>query len=194
MKLRHLIASAAAIAAIGIATSLPASAAVTVLGQGIAQNCYRAAEFNTDADAGIADCTTALNEEALTQTDRAATYVNRGILRARNGDADAALADYDNGLRINPQLAEGYVDRGATYIAMKRYQDALTDIDKGLSLGTKKAYIAYYDRAIAREALGDIKGAYEDYKQAVELAPDFALAIQQLKRFKVVRKPATNGS
>ena len=194
MKLHHLIASAAGFAGIGILAALPASAAVTVLGPGIAQSCYRAAEFNTDPDAGIASCTTALKEQALTQTDRAATYVNRGILRARNGDADGALADYDNGLRINPQLAEGYVDRGATYIAVKRYKEALADIDKGLSLGTKKAYIAYYDRAIVREALGDIKGAYEDYKQAVELAPDFALAIQQLQRFKVVRKPATDGS
>lgn len=194
MKLRNLIACSIGIASAAMLAALPASAAVTVLGQGLSQACYKAAEFNGNPETGIATCTTALDQQALAPKDRAATYINRGILRARSGDLTAALVDYDAGLKLNPQLGEGYIDRGAAFIAMKRYKAALADIDKGLSLGTKKPHIAYYDRAIAHEALGDIKAAYQDYKQAVELAPDFQLAIRQLKRFKVVRKPATNGT
>jgi tetratricopeptide (TPR) repeat protein len=87
---------------------------------------------------------------------------------------------------------EGYVDRGATYIALQRYQDALNDINKGLELGAKKPHIAYYDRAIAQEALGNIRAAYQDYKKAVEIEPDFALATEQLSRFKVVRKDSSS--
>lgn len=194
MKLRNLVVGSIGLVGVGMLAALPASAAVTVLGAGVAESCYKAAEFDSEPKSGIADCTTALEQQALTVKDRAATYINRGILRARLDDPDGALADYDTGLRIDPMLAEGYIDRGATLIAMKRYQDALTDIDKGISIGTDRPHIAYYDRAIAYEALGDIKGAYLDYKQAVELAPDFQLAIEQLKRFKVVRKPADNGS
>ena len=74
---------------------------------------------------------------------------------------------------------------------LKRYKEALVDINKGIALGAKRPHIAYYDRAIADEALGDIRGAYEDYKKAVELEPDFALATEQLPRFKVVRKPTS---
>jgi len=83
---------------------------------------------------------------------------------------------------------DGYVDRGATEIVLKNYQDAVNDITKGISLNSNKIEIAYYDRAIANEALGNIRDAYTDYKKAVELRPDFALATQQLTRFKVVRK------
>jgi len=194
MTLRRLIVYASGIAAAGVIAALPASAAITVMGSGLAQACYKAAEFNGDPRTAVAECTKALEQQALTPADRAATYINRGILRARSDDTDGALADYDTGLRINPQLAEGYIDRGATYIVLKRYEQALADIDKGLSLGTKKPHIAYYDRAIVHEAQGNIRAAYEDYKKAVALAPDFQLAIEQLHRFKVVRKPATNGT
>ena len=80
------------------------------------------------------------------------------------------------------------MDRGAVYIVLERYSDALKDIDQGLAVGAKKPHIAYYDRAIVDEAMGDVRGAYLDYKKALELQPDFALASEQLTRFKVVRK------
>jgi tetratricopeptide (TPR) repeat protein len=75
-------------------------------------------------------------------------------------------------------------------IALRRYDDAITDIDKGISLGTNRPQIAYYDRGIADEALGNIRAAYTDYKKAVELKPDFSLAAEQLTRFRVVRRAA----
>ena len=194
MKLHHLFAFSLGIAGIGMAASLPASAAVSVVGTGLGQACYRTAEFGGNPTEGIATCTTALTQEALTISDRASTFINRGILRAREGDPEGAIRDYDTGLGIKADLAEGYVDRGASYLALKHYKEALTDIDKGLSMNVNRPHIAYYDRAIAHEALGDIRAAYEDYKKAVELAPDFTLAKEQLQRFKVVRKPAANGT
>ena len=84
-------------------------------------------------------------------------------------------------------MGEGYVDRGAVYIVLERYGDALKDIDQGLAVGANKPHIAYYDRAIVDEAMGNIRGAYMDYKKALELQPDFGLASEQLTRFKVVR-------
>jgi len=87
-------------------------------------------------------------------------------------------------------LAEGYVDRGATLIAQKRYADAIKDINKGIALGAKQPHIAYFDRAIADEALGNLQAAYDDYRQALTLAPNFTLASDELKRFKVIEKPS----
>jgi tetratricopeptide (TPR) repeat protein len=83
------------------------------------------------------------------------------------------------------------VDRGATEIVLKDFNHALSDINRGISLKANQPEIAYYDRAIVDEANGDVRAAYEDYKMAVQLAPDFALASDQLSRFKVVRKSGT---
>jgi tetratricopeptide (TPR) repeat protein len=176
------------LAATAALTGLPAQAAITVLGQSLAHNCYQAAEFGGDPSQGVATCTYALDGTMPTH-DRAATYINRGILKARDDNPQGALDDYNEGLSLNGDLGEGYVDRGATLIVLKRYQDALNDINKGIGIGAKKPEIAYYDRAIADEALGDVRGAYLDYRKAVEIAPDFTLASEQLARFRVIRKP-----
>jgi tetratricopeptide (TPR) repeat protein len=184
-----LLIAAAATAALAVS---PSQAAVTVLGASLAHNCYEAAEFGGDPMAGITTCTYAL-DDAMSTADRAATYINRGILKARDSNPEAALADYNHGLSLDDAVGEGYVDRGATLIVLKRYQDALTDINKGIAIGAKKPEIAYYDRAIADEAMGDVRGAYLDYRKAVEIAPDFTLANEQLVRFRVIRK-ATNGT
>ncbi len=170
--------------------SAPAGAAVTVLGPGLAQNCYEAAEYARDAAEGVITCTNALQQGTLSVSDKAATYINRGILRSRASDTHGALDDYNRGLGIDPELAEGYVDRGTTLILLRRYEEAIADINHGIALNAKQPHIAYYDRAMANEALGNVKEAYYDYKQALTLEPDFALAEAQLARFKVVRKKA----
>jgi tetratricopeptide (TPR) repeat protein len=176
-----LLATVAALAA------APAQAAVTVLGNGVAHSCYQFAEYGGNPTDGVNTCTFALEQTTLSVRDRAATFVNRGILRARKDDTDGALADYDRGLAMDAALAEGYVDRGAVMIVLRRYDDAVTEIDKGISLGANRLQIAYYDRGIADEALGNIRAAYEDYKKAAEIQPDFGLATEQLARFRVVR-------
>lgn len=179
--------SSVAIGAMAILASSSANAAVTVLGNGVAHSCYEFAEYAGNPTDGINTCTFALEQTTLSVRDRAATFVNRGILRARKDDAEGALADYDRGLAMDATLAEGYVDRGAAMIALRRYDDAVSEIDKGISLGANRPQIAYYDRGIADEALGNIRAAYEDYKKAVEIQPDFQLARDELTRFRVVR-------
>ena len=185
--------SVIALSAIAVSGALRAQAAVTVLGNGVAHSCFEFAEFAGNLTDGVATCTFALEQATLSVKDRAATYINRGILLARNDQTQNALADYNRGLTMDADLGEGYVDRGAIMIVLRRYDDAVADFDKGISLGASRLQIAYYDRAIADEALGNIRAAYQDYKKAAEIQPDFALATQQLARFRVVRK-AGDGS
>ena len=135
MKLRNLSMAFAGLVGIGILTAPAAGAAVTVVGPGLAQGCYKAAQFNLDATDGIETCTTALNEQALTLHDRASTYVNRGILRTRMSDTQGALDDYNMAISLMPEMAEAYIDRAADFIARKDYHRALADLDKGLALG-----------------------------------------------------------
>lgn len=164
-----------------------AGAAVTVIGPGPAQECFRIAEYGGDAHEGIARCTFALTS-ALSSTDRAATFVNRGVLKLGLHQNEQALADINSGISIAPELGDAYVDRGAVSIALGQYDSALEDLNKGIALGPHRPQVAYYDRAIVHEQRGDIRAAYFDYKKALEIAPDFAPAADELKRFRVVHK------
>ncbi len=172
-------------------TSRPANAAVTVIGSGPAQLCYDGAENGNDPGEYITYCNQALRT-VLSVRDRAATFINRGVLRLALNEVNPALADFDAGLGLDSSLGEGYVDRGASLIEKKEYAEALASIDKGLALGARRPALDYFDRAIANEGLGNIPAAYKDYQQALVVQPNFTMASDELRRFKVVRK--TTGS
>lgn len=164
-------------------------AAVTVIGPGPANLCYEAADSGRTTPEGMMFCNEAL-QGILSTTDRAATLINRGVLELNVLKINAAQDDFNAGITLDPTLAEGYVDRGATLIAQKHYADAIKDINKGIALGAKQLHIAYFDRAIADEGLGNLQAAYDDYRQALALSPNFTLASDELKRFKVIEKPS----
>jgi tetratricopeptide (TPR) repeat protein len=168
-----------------------ATAGVIVLGSGLAQSCYKAAEHGKGSD--TRDCDRAL-EEPMVNHDRAATYINRSVLRLRKNDAHGALADCEISIRINSQLGEAFVNKGAALITLGRPQEAIESLNHGIALGAHKLHFAYYDRAMAREDVGDVQGAYQDYKRALEIAPGFEPAVQQLKRFRVVPKGSVTSS
>jgi tetratricopeptide (TPR) repeat protein len=182
---KALLLSACLVLGGAIATS-EADAALIVLGSGLAQSCYKAAEVGRGVD--TTDCDRAL-EEPMVNHDRAATYINRSVLRLRKNDAQGALADCETSIRINSQLGEAFVNKGAALITLGRPQEAVESLSHGIALGAHKLHYAYYDRAMAREDMGDIQGAYQDYKRALELSPGFEEAAQQLKRFRVVKRP-----
>lgn len=180
------IARVSAVALALLATTSTAEAAVSVVGNGLAHDCYLQAEYNLDRK-GIAICTDALKNDVLPQIDRASTLINRAILRARASDTDGAMADYAAALAIGANDGEVYLNRAATLIALKRYDDALKDADQAVQMNPARIEIAYYNRAMANEALGNVRAAYDDYYAAVKAQPRFKAAKDQLSRFHLVR-------
>ena len=181
MKLKLLIAAAAT-----ALVAETASAQVFVIGNGLGGDCFQKTK-NRYSNFRAADdvCTRALREEAMTRTNRAATYVNRGVLRMREGKYDVALADYSEALSLQPDLGAAYLNTGAAYIYQRDFQSALAPLNRAIELESNDLFAAYYNRAIARENTGDVAGAFEDFSTSLEINPDWDLAIRQLTRFSV---------
>lgn len=165
-----------------------ASAAVAVVGNGTARLCYSEAESGWNTAYGLKMCNDALKTETLNVVDRASTLINRGILKARADDIDGALADYAEALAVGENVAEAYLNRSATEIALRRFDDAKADADLAIAHGTKRLEIAYYNRAVANEALGNVGAAFQDYKAALQVEPGFVAARQQLARYRVTQR------
>lgn len=180
--------------AIGLITS-PSQAQVIVLGNGAANACWRGAEFGAgDLDIAFTECSRALAQPGISAYNKAATYVNRSVLRIRAGDNSGALADADMAANISPNMGEAYVNRGAALLNLMRPDQALEAIDVGLDRGTKRLHLVYYNRASAKYLLGDIPGAYYDYLASLEANPNFALATEALSHFEVVTQPSVDAS
>ena len=111
----------------------------------MAEACSRAAIGGKSDRSVEATCTEALDKEMLNNRDRAGTLVNRGVIKMRRMDWPEATKDFDEALRIRPNLGEAYVNRGAVSIGQHRYADSLPDLNKGLALGVEEPAKVYFN-------------------------------------------------
>jgi tetratricopeptide (TPR) repeat protein len=148
--------------------------------------------------------------QAATLTEDQATYARkllswahnrRGELRAEAGQADEALADFEQAVTLDPERAQAVYNRGVSYAAAGKFDEALADLEKAIelrpqfakahlnrgevlfSLGQLEEALAAYDRAIryddtlsaAYNARGFLRYLGRDYDAAVR---DFTRAIE----------------
>lgn len=191
MSTRSLLATISATVLVSASMSAAASRpesyqSVSKFGTTAAQECYYAAKQKRVLREGIAVCDQALDEGVMSTRDRAATFVNRGILKMASHDNDGALSDYNAAIRVLPDLGDAYVNRGLYYMYVGHQDElAIDEINKGLALGTSDESTAYYGRALAYEALDRITEAYYDFKRALELKPGWDLPKKELVRYSV---------
>ncbi|MEM7639941.1 MAG: tetratricopeptide repeat protein [Pseudomonadota bacterium] len=179
MKLKLMIAAAAT-----ALVAETASAQVFVIGNGLGGECFQKTKSGFSNFRAVEEiCTRALREQAMTRKNRAATYVNRGVLRMREGQYDKALADYAEAVSLQPELGAAYLNEGAAHIYRRDFAAALSPLDRAIELESHDLFAAYYNRAIAKENTGDVAGAYTDFQKSLELKPGWDLAERQLSRF-----------
>lgn len=170
------------------ALSVPASAGVIVLGSGNARQCYLAAESSVMPRADdMQRCDDAIVEERGDLRRLVSTHVNRGILRLRRGNTVAAMADFNEATRLNPNEPEAYLNRGNVLLRDAQAADAISQFDSAISRQTRRPALAYYGRGVAHEEAGNLRAAYRDYRRASELAPGWDSPRVELARFRVTR-------
>ncbi|HTI66507.1 MAG TPA: hypothetical protein VL460_03050 [Caulobacteraceae bacterium] len=184
-----VLAGAAALALIVAAAPQKAHAVDLIIG-GRAEMCSRAAKAGLANEVTLDNCTMAIVGEPIWGHALAATYVNRGTMYLGLRNWGSAMADFDEALRIQPDLGEAFVNRGGALIGLRRYGEALTEIDRGLALNPDEPEKAYGNRALAKWSLDDLRGAYEDLMKAHELKPAWTWPTEQLANFRVETRAA----
>ena len=160
---------------------------VTIIGGGSdARNCSMAsnsaAKFGFVSRDDLETCTRALEYGHLTRNDRAGTHVNRGIVQTALGRYQDALSDYIRAMDLSPDLPEAYVGRGNIYFLAGKFNRAIEDYTTALDLDISRDYIAHFNRGMAYEKVGNINDAESNYRRALELQPEWQLALDKLNR------------
>ena len=101
--------------------------------------------------------------QAIEREPNVAEYhLIKGNLDANQNNAEAALADYDRALEINPQLAEAYAGKGRVY-----YNEAGKIIEDATYIQDAKAY-----KAALNAASDKLKESLPFFEKALEVAPE----------------------
>ena len=125
-------------------------------------------------------------------------WFNRGTNLKALQDYAGAAAAYDEAFQIDAELATSDPKNRAwrilwyqtgpyfAYYYTGRYYDVISLADHTINNTVKPAIEeSFYWRALAREALGDVAGAIEDFERALRWHPDWDLALAQLRRLGV---------
>ncbi len=158
----------------------PAFAQISVLGNSYARACYLEAKAD---GASVDPCNRSLQGEMLGSRDRAATYVNRAVVRTNAGRLAAALQDLNRAESIRPDLGEIYASRGNIFFYQSSFEEAIAEHNRGIAAGMKKLHAAHYNLGLTLENLGRFEEAKEAYLRSIALAPEFELAKTRLLMF-----------
>ncbi|NJR21811.1 MAG: tetratricopeptide repeat protein [Richelia sp. CSU_2_1] len=99
---------------------------------------------------------------------KADDFYIQGMDLAEKGDYRGAIAAYDRALRIDPNYALAYNNRGNARSDLGDKQGAIEDFDRALRIDPNLSH-AYYNRGLIRKALGDKQGAIQDFQKAANL-------------------------
>ena len=105
------------------------------------------------------------NKKNVFGTER--IYYNRGTFLGMSNRHTEALADLNKTIEIQP-FDFAYGNRATTYYFLGKYDNALLDYDRAITLNPYNA-TSYYGRAIINRLLGNITAAQEDSRKACAL-------------------------
>jgi serine/threonine protein kinase/Tfp pilus assembly protein PilF len=100
--------------------------------------------------------------------EMALAFAARGVCLVRLHRDSEAWPDFQRALQSKPDLASALNGRGGIYFRRKQYRLALADYDAAIRSNPRFAQ-AHLNRAHAREAVGDFRGAAADRQREAEL-------------------------
>ena len=128
-----------------------------------------------DNDEAIRLYTKALASGELPPADQALLTTMRGNLWFGKKDNDRAIADYDQAIKLNPNMAETYNNRANAWYNKKDYDRAIADFNEAIRL--KPVYPdAFRNRGDSWQHKKDYGRAIADYNETIRLSPKDANA------------------
>ncbi len=100
-------------------------------------------------------------------------FEGRGRIAMRHHNYPAAITDFDEAIRLDPNRASLFRDRGLAHKETGKPDLAIADYDEAIALAPNLA-APYYERALALAAKGDLDLAVLSFNTAIRLAPEDA--------------------
>ena len=130
---------------------------------------------------------------AKLEWDIAVAYYLRGNEFVSQGKYDAAIADFNEAIKLEPKFDGAYNSRAWSLFKSGRAADALPDIEHALNLAPENAY--YMDtHGHILEAFGRKEQAIAQFRKALKIQPDIKESQEGLKRLSGTSAPKKDGT
>ena len=138
-----------------------------------AQACYMGTQ--QPAPDYLPYCTRAIEEGRLSRGGLAMTHNNRGAILLALGREDAALADFDRALALNPRLSLAYLSRGMIRLWREDYRGAWEDASGAIESAPDDSR-GYVNRSLVYIRTEQYDAALQELNLALEINPEDPMA------------------
>lgn len=107
--------------------------------------------------------------------------INRGAAHGALKNFGQALNDLNEGIKLDPENENGYLNRSLVYFNLGKYEETIADYSSYLKYQPSNANI-HYERGMLRRSLNRNQEAIEDLTTAIRLDPALALAYLERAR------------
>ena len=104
-----------------------------------AARCFSSALQNQDLPTALSDCNTALRRADKKNEAYSHLFVNRGLVRLRQGDYDRAIADFNDALKMAPKNARALYARAVAESRKHNKTDSERDLDSARQIAPRVA-------------------------------------------------------
>jgi tetratricopeptide (TPR) repeat protein len=126
-----------------------------------------------------AEALPSLNRSLELEPQAAETHYFRAVAREKTGDPAAAIEDYGNAIRLNPNYVEALVNRAQLHYQAGVFDRALADNSAALAVAAPAVQpMILANRANAYLQSGRLAEALADAERALQLNPNYARAQQ----------------
>jgi tetratricopeptide (TPR) repeat protein len=120
-------------------------------------------------DEGIAAFTSVIKARAGTAHGDA--YYGRGVCYNRKKEYAKAVADFNEALKVKPNLGEAYIERAAAYAGLGKFQEALADYTGAMQKGANKSEVIKFRGSLYFQ-MKDYDKAIADWKAYMAAVPN----------------------
>lgn len=133
----------------------------------------------SNASAVVNDCTRTINEFKTFSL----AYYKRGVAYRELNNLESSLSDFTRSIELYPKFFNSVIYRGLIYEAQQKNNQAINEYTSAIRIAgvnSPKAYLAYNNRGVIYEKLGNLSQAEADYRKSVTLNPNFKTAQENL--------------
>ncbi len=113
-------------------------------------------------------------------------HYHLGFALERRGKVPEAITQYEQALRLNPDLAEAHISLGNHLLGVGKVAEAIAHYEQTVRLNPDSAE-AHNNLAVALMQMGKLPEAVEHFKQALRIIPDLAEAQNRLARLRTAQ-------
>ncbi len=98
--------------------------------------------------------------------------MNQGAFKGMSGDKIGSIKDLSEAIRLNPNLADAYYNRGLIYLDLGKYDEGLADFDEAIRLKPEFSK-SYHGKGLIYLQIGQLEKALDNFTISINMLPSY---------------------